>query len=55
MLVTAGTAAAIYGLINAGSYGWAAASTVLPLVLAVAIWTVFALLERRGPGRAPRC
>ena len=47
VLVTAGTAAAIYGLINVGSHGWAAASTVLPLVLAVAIWTVFALLERR--------
>jgi EmrB/QacA subfamily drug resistance transporter len=47
MLVTAGTAAAIYGLINVGSHGWAAASTVLPLVLAVAIWTAFALLERR--------
>jgi len=47
VLVTAGTAAAIYGLINVGSHGWAAASTVLPLVLAVAIWTVFVLLERR--------
>ena len=47
VLVTAGTAAAIYGLINVGSHGWSAASTVLPLALAVAIWTVFALLERR--------
>ena len=47
VLVTAGTAAAIYGLINVGSHGWAAAPTVLPLVLAVAIWTAFALLERR--------
>src|SRR6266567_2158986 len=47
VLVTAGTAAAIYGLINAGSHGWAAVSTVLPLVLAVVIWTVFAVLERR--------
>jgi predicted MFS family arabinose efflux permease len=47
VLVTAGTAAAIYGLINVGSHGWAAASTVLPLVLAVVIWTVFARLERR--------
>ena len=47
VLVTGGTAAAIYGLINAGSHGWAAASTVLPLVLAAAIWTAFALLERR--------
>src|SRR6516225_9177829 len=45
VLVTAGTAAAIYGLINAGSHGWAATSTVLPLVLAVVIWTVFTLLE----------
>src|SRR5437773_2706874 len=47
VLVTAGTAAAIYGLINAGSHGWAAASTVLPLVLAGAVWAVFALIERR--------
>ena len=47
VLVTAGTAAAIYGLINVGSHGWAAASTVLPLVLAVVIWAVFAQLERR--------
>src|SRR5712691_4720903 len=45
--VTAGTGAAIYGLINVGSHGWAAVSTVLPLVLAIAIWTVFALLEHR--------
>ncbi len=48
VLVTAGTGAAIYGLINAGSHGWAAASTVLPLVLAAAIWTVFAMLECRA-------
>ena len=47
VLVTAGTAAAIYGLINAGSHGWAAASTVLPLVLAGAVWAVFAVIERR--------
>jgi EmrB/QacA subfamily drug resistance transporter len=46
-LVTAGTGSAIYGLINAGSHGWSAASTVLPLVLAAAIWAAFALLERR--------
>src|SRR5689334_5987819 len=47
MLVTAGTAAAIYGLINVGSHGWAVVPTVLPLALAVAIWIAFALLERR--------
>jgi MFS family permease len=47
-LVTAGTAAAIYGLINVGSHGWAAPSTALPLTLAVAVWAVFALFERRA-------
>jgi Major Facilitator Superfamily len=46
-LVTAGTAAAIYGLINVGSHGWAAASTLVPILLAVAIWTVFARPGRR--------
>jgi EmrB/QacA subfamily drug resistance transporter len=48
VLVTAGTAAAIYGLINVGSHGWAATSTVLPLVLAAVIWALFALVERRA-------
>src|SRR5215469_11405329 len=47
VLVTAGTAAAIYGLINAGSHGWAAMSTVLPLALAVAVWAAFAKFETR--------
>jgi len=48
VLVTAGTAAAIYGLINVGSHGWAATSTVLPLVLAGAVWAAFAMVERRA-------
>jgi EmrB/QacA subfamily drug resistance transporter len=47
-LVTAGTAAAIYGLINVGSHGWAATSTVLPLVLAAVVWAAFAMIERRA-------
>jgi len=47
-LVTAGTGAAIYGLINAGSHGWSAASTVLPLLLGATIWAAFAVLERRA-------
>src|SRR5215469_9354222 len=47
VLVTAGTGAAIYGLINVGSHGWSAPSTVLPLALAAAIWAVFAMVERR--------
>jgi len=48
VLVTAGTGAAIYGLINVGGHGWSSASTVLPLVLAAAIWTAFAVHERRA-------
>ena len=47
VLVTAGTGAAIYGLINVGSHGWSAVSTVLPLALAAVIWCTFALLEGR--------
>jgi EmrB/QacA subfamily drug resistance transporter len=47
LLVTAGTGGAIYGLINAGSHGWAAVSTVLPLVLAAGAWAVFAIVERQ--------
>jgi EmrB/QacA subfamily drug resistance transporter len=47
VLVTAGTGAAIYGLINAGSHSWAATSTVLPLVLATVAWALFAAVERR--------
>jgi MFS family permease len=47
-LVTAGTAAAIYGLINVGSHGWAAISAALPLVLAVAVWAAFPMVERRA-------
>lgn len=47
VLVTTGTGAAIYGLINVGSHGWSAPSTVLPLALAAALWAIFAMLERR--------
>jgi hypothetical protein len=46
VLVTAGTAAAIYGLVNAGSDGWGATSTLLYLGAAVLLWTAFALVER---------
>jgi EmrB/QacA subfamily drug resistance transporter len=51
VLVTAGTGAAIYGLVNAGSHGWTSPSTYLPLVAAVGFWAVFALVERSA--RAP--
>lgn len=48
VLVTAGTGAAIYGLINVGSHGWSAASTIFPLLLAAVIWAAFAMQERRA-------
>jgi hypothetical protein len=48
LLVTGGTAAAVYGLVNAGSHGWAAASTLTALAVTVAGWTAFAWVERRS-------
>src|SRR5215468_10139321 len=47
ILVTVGTGAAIFGLVNAGGHGWSAASTILALLVAAAVWTAFAVLERR--------
>jgi EmrB/QacA subfamily drug resistance transporter len=46
LLVTAGTAALIYGLVEAGDAGWADASTLLPLAGAVVAYTAFAAVER---------
>ncbi len=46
VLVTAGTGAAIYGLVNVGGHGWSAVSTVLPLVLAVVTLAAFSVVER---------
>jgi EmrB/QacA subfamily drug resistance transporter len=48
LLVTAGTGAAIYGLINAGTSGWAAPSTLSALAVAVTAWAAFARAERRA-------
>jgi EmrB/QacA subfamily drug resistance transporter len=47
LLVTAGTGAAIYGLVNAGTSGWAAPATLAAFGLAVLAWTGFAQVERR--------
>jgi EmrB/QacA subfamily drug resistance transporter len=46
LLVTAGTGSAIYGLVNAGSYGWDATATIVALVLAALSWLTFTLVER---------
>jgi EmrB/QacA subfamily drug resistance transporter len=48
LLVTTGTGAAIYGLINAGTSGWAAPSTLGAFALAVVAWAAFAQVERRS-------
>jgi EmrB/QacA subfamily drug resistance transporter len=45
-LVTIATGAVIYGLVNAGSHGWSATSTLLPLAGGVTGWVLFALVER---------
>ncbi|HEV8571183.1 MAG TPA: MFS transporter [Actinoplanes sp.] len=47
--VTLATGAVLYGLINAGTHGWAAASTLVPLALAVPLYAVFVAVERRNP------
>ncbi|HEX6335952.1 MAG TPA: MFS transporter [Jiangellaceae bacterium] len=44
--VTVATAAAIFGLINAGDYGWSATSTLVPLALAAALYGGFVAIER---------
>ncbi len=51
LLVTAGTAALIYGLVKAGDTGWADSSTLLPLAGGVLAYVAFAAVERAA--RAP--
>ncbi|MFE2815798.1 MFS transporter [Streptomyces nigra] len=51
LLVTAGTASLIYGLVEAGDSGWTDPSTLLALAGAAAAYTAFAAVERAG--RAP--
>jgi EmrB/QacA subfamily drug resistance transporter len=48
LLVTAGTGAAIYGLISGGTSGWAAPSTLGAFAVAVVAWAAFARAERRA-------
>lgn len=45
--VTTATAAAIYGLINAGDHGWGATGTLWPIGAALAAYLLFALVEYR--------
>jgi MFS family permease len=45
--VTAATGAAIYGLVNAGSYGWGSASALVPIGVAAVLYGAFGRWERR--------
>jgi len=47
LLVTAASAALIYGLVRAGDAGWSATSTVAPIAAGVALYGGFALVEQR--------
>ncbi|MEU3253403.1 MFS transporter [Streptomyces sp. NPDC006997] len=51
LLVTSGTAALIYGLVEAGDSGWTGSGTLLPLASAVVLYAVFGAVERTS--RAP--
>ncbi|MGY0055646.1 MFS transporter [Streptomyces sp. LZ34] len=51
VLVTAGTASLIYGLVRAGGAGWGDATAVLPLLGALVLYAAFVGVERVG--RAP--
>ncbi|GIF78065.1 MFS transporter [Asanoa siamensis] len=48
LLVTAGTGALIYALINAGDAGWGAPRTVVALAAAALLYGAFVLLQRRS-------
>ncbi|MFJ5924353.1 MFS transporter [Kitasatospora sp. NPDC092948] len=47
LLVTAATGALVLGLVNAGDSGWGSASAVLPLLGSLALYGLFAAVERR--------
>ena len=51
--VTAATGAFVYGMINAGDRGWTDAGTWLPVVAAVVLYGVFAIVERTVPLMRP--
>jgi EmrB/QacA subfamily drug resistance transporter len=47
LLVTAGMAFLVYGLVSAGNAGWTAPRTVAGLAVGAALWGGFVLVERR--------
>ncbi|WP_051640016.1 MFS transporter [Cellulomonas sp. URHE0023] len=49
LLVTAATGSAIYGLTQVAQHGWVSMSTAAPLAVALLLYAVFAVVERRTP------
>ncbi|GAB2941168.1 DHA2 family efflux MFS transporter permease subunit [Micromonospora polyrhachis] len=49
LLATAASGALIYGLVRAGDVGWTAGTTLLPIIMGVALYAVFAIVEHRVP------
>lgn len=47
ILATAATGSGIYGLINAGDYGWGDPLTLLPLAAAAVLYVAFVVYERK--------
>jgi EmrB/QacA subfamily drug resistance transporter len=48
LLVTAGTAALIYGMVKAGDSGWGSAPSLVSFGVAAAAYALFAVVERRA-------
>lgn len=46
LVVTAATAALVYGLVNAGEAGWGGGATVVPLAAAAVLYVLFTAIER---------
>jgi EmrB/QacA subfamily drug resistance transporter len=56
LLSSAGLVALMYGVVEAGDYGWGSASAITPVVAGLAVLVVFGLWERRltaQPGGQP--
>ncbi|MFE0651871.1 MFS transporter [Streptomyces sp. NPDC059534] len=49
VLVTAATGTLVYGLVRAGDAGWTSATTLLPLLGAIALYAAFTAAERSSP------
>ncbi|MER8042503.1 MFS transporter [Streptomyces sp. NPDC094032] len=49
LLVTAATGSLVYGLVRAGDTGWVSAAALLPLLASLALYGLFAAVEKASP------